>query len=65
MLPPWALVALSKGVGELFTMPLFGAQVRCGRPKFDPYHLILIILAVDETGHKSWNQHFAALISAA
>jgi hypothetical protein len=62
VLSPGALVNVSIGVGEPFSMYLLRAQVRWVRPKNDEYHMGVMLLAADESDIEQWIESFSTLV---
>jgi len=63
VLSPGALVNVSIGIGEPFSMYLLRAQVRWLRPKDDAYCMGVMLLAEDETDLEQWVERFTTLAS--
>ncbi|MDA0273104.1 MAG: PilZ domain-containing protein [Proteobacteria bacterium] len=63
LLSPGALVNVSIGVGEPFSMYLLRAQVRWLRPKDDAYYMGVMLLSEDETDLEQWVERFTTLAS--
>lgn len=61
LLSPGALVNVSVGVGEPFSMYLLRAQVRWVRPKDEEYYMGVMLLAEDETDLEQWVESFSTI----